>query len=111
MNSKTENLRQAILTAQILVPATSTWQHYKGGIYRVYGHVILTDDGRPGIAYHRIGGPNFDEIAENGLSYVRPLSEWFNDVKVRELGDEEFEHSTVKRFVEVKQEKVWVPAK
>jgi len=57
------------------------WQHYKGGVYVIDGYGIDTDTGELRIRYHRIGGPNFDAIAEAGQEFYRPPTQWRETVK------------------------------
>lgn len=62
-------------------PLHSIWEHYKGGVYEVIGHTILTDDDLwTLIVYRRIDGPDFDAVAERGITYARPVSEWAETV-------------------------------
>jgi hypothetical protein len=105
MSSKSQELLAKIEKADDLVPCSSIWQHYKGGIYVVMDHVILTDTGDIGVKYRRIDGPDYDYHSEDHIYYVRPISEWFDKVEIQnqEIG------SVTERFIEVRKVSLWAP--
>jgi hypothetical protein len=96
----TRELVRAIQKAYPRVPASTTWRHYKGGIYRVNGFIVNTEDGSLMIKYNRIDGPDFNPVDEQFLEYARPLDEWFDDVEA-EPG------VFTPRFKEVKAQRRW----
>lgn len=55
----------------------SVWLHYKGGTYSVHGYGIDTATGEFKIGYHRIAGPGYDPVLEEGMEFYRVPSEWF----------------------------------
>lgn len=77
--SKTQACQDALTSAKEKIKFGSTWTHYKGGIYRVIGHIIDTDDGQVRIHYYRVGGPEFDKVAESGVTFVRKLDEFLGE--------------------------------
>lgn len=60
--------------------AVEAWRHYKGGLYKVDGFEIDTDDESIRVRYHRIGGPGFLRGAEDRITWSRPLREWLETV-------------------------------
>jgi hypothetical protein len=67
-------------------PRHSVWQHYKGGVYEVIDHTILTDDElHTLVVYRRIGGPAFYSVDERGITYARPIAEWTEIVEKDDL--------------------------
>lgn len=66
--------RQACLDAGI--GEGSIWQHYKGGVYVVLGFTIDTHHGGFLVVYRRIGGPDFNALAEAHMTFSRPPEEW-----------------------------------
>lgn len=77
--SRTAALLDRLKLAKTQNLVGNTFKHYKGGIYTVTGLCIDTDDGEVRVLYHRVGGPEFDAIAEDGISFVRPLAEFNPD--------------------------------
>jgi hypothetical protein len=55
------------------------YQHYKGGIYVVTCLTLDTDTSALRVSYARIGGPNFDSVAESGITFSRRIEEWTPD--------------------------------
>lgn len=55
------------------------YQHYKGGIYLVTCLTLDTDTGGIRVSYARIGGPDFDAVAESGITFSRRIEEWTPD--------------------------------
>lgn len=55
------------------------YKHYKGGIYVVTCLALDTDTSTLRVSYVRIGGPNFDAVAENGITFSRRIEEWTPD--------------------------------
>jgi hypothetical protein len=102
MSSKTVKAIETI--GSVNIPWGSTWRHYKGGVYVVDYIGIDTTAGDAVVIYHRIDGPDYNHSIEQDLIFSRPVSEWFDDVVVRELNDEDL---TVKRFVKVRRVEVW----
>lgn len=81
------------------------WKHYKGGIYKILGLTVDTNDGTLRVHYKRIDGPDFDPGIELNITYVRPMTEWFEDVL---LTDETTFYSwAVKRFTKVRKVEEW----
>lgn len=79
MNISTSELQARFADARKEVPVGSVWKHKKGGMYMVTGHGFDTEHGRINVHYYRIGGPNFDEQAETGISFDRPIFLWTQD--------------------------------
>jgi hypothetical protein len=63
------------------------YQHYKGGIYVVTCLTLDTDTGNLRVSYARIGGPNFDAVAENGITFSRRIEEWTPDRFIPYVGN------------------------
>lgn len=76
---RTAILNDKIAAARDAVPLDHRWRHKKGGIYLVLDHVINTDTGNVMILYGRVDGPDYDEAAEEGIFFVRPIEEWTLD--------------------------------
>lgn len=82
------------------------WKHYKGGVYTVDGFDLDTDDGTARVRYHRIAGPDFDHLTEAGLTYSRPVAEWFTEADV--YASHEDKGHKVARFSPAYPQEVWV---
>lgn len=77
MKLTTAELGNKLDLARSRFPLHSVHQHYKGGVYEVVGHALNTDDMvTTTILYRRIAGPEFNAIAETGITYSRPMMEW-----------------------------------
>lgn len=82
-----------------------TWQHFKGGVYKIHGFALDTSDGTPRVLYHRIGGPEFDHrLPEKDITFARPLTEWFDALPEGEVLTSE---SQTTRFVPVVSAQRW----
>ena len=101
MNAKTAELQKKIEDGWKLFNGEMMWLHYRGGIYYVQSLVIDTDDGELRVLYSRMDGPDFDESAEIGISFVRPLREWFDEVDV--------DGKMTPRFIAVHRVERWEP--
>ena len=77
--SKTQACIDTLAKARIRVPSASIWQHYRGGIYAVTGHTIDTTNGQARVLYFRVGGPDYEADRENGITFARPVDEWFEN--------------------------------
>ena len=88
MKKTTTDINTMFLESSNKVPIGSCWQHYKGGVYRVIDHAMNTTSADIDVVYQRIGGPDYDILAERFIKYSRPLNEWF-DVIVDDVDDGE----------------------
>lgn len=79
MSERTRIAIDKLTVAELMVARHSRWKHKNGGLYRVLGHVIDTDNGEVRVRYQRFGGPDFNFTAEQAIEFVRPLSEWTLD--------------------------------
>lgn len=76
MKVSTDKLQSLLHQARTAVPVGSVWKHKKGGMYMVTGHGFDTELARINVHYFRIGGPNYDEKAEVGIIFDRPIFLW-----------------------------------
>jgi hypothetical protein len=76
---ETKELQILLADARCKLPIGSTWRHKKGGLYMIMGCGFDTEHARVNIHYFRIGGPGFDEKAERGIIFDRPLFMWTPD--------------------------------
>lgn len=95
MHLKTKTIKDA-LEDNLAKYYGKTFQHYKGGVYKITGTYFDTALDEPGLLYERVDGMHFNQLAESGVTFGRPIS-------VFESLTEEGSH----RFVRVRQEKVW----
>lgn len=106
MSSKTEEFKGKLEHARAVLnlKRSSTFQHYKGGVYVVDDVVINTDTLEPDVVYHRISGDGFNQFDELEIKYSRPLKQWFERVDNRDTND------AVTRFIHVKlvHKPMWV---
>lgn len=58
----------------------SLWQHYKGGVYKVLGVTLSTDNTEVLVRYRRIAGPDYDAMYDQCIEWSRPMAEWFDDM-------------------------------
>ena len=58
----------------------SLWQHYKGGVYKVLGLTLSTDDTEVLVRYCRIAGPDYNMRYDQRIEWSRPMAEWFDDM-------------------------------
>lgn len=52
------------------VPLATSWRHYKGGVYIIVDHVILSQSDRLGVTYQAYG-------QYYAPRYVHALDDWF----------------------------------
>lgn len=79
----TQEIQKRFEVARISVRPGEIFKHYKGGIYVVTGLALDTDTSDIRVNYHRIDGPSFDAISEQGITFSRRLEEWTEDRFVR----------------------------
>lgn len=87
MKKSYEELQTMLTDAADQVPLGSIWKHYKDSeaAYEIKDIVIIESTKEVGVVYEPESQP--------GVKFVRPLSEFFEDV--------EFEGKTIKRFKNV----------
>lgn len=76
---RTRLLNEKLVQARAVAPLLTNWKHKKGGIYRIIGHAIDSDNGEVRVRYDRVGGPGFNRMEEADIEFVRPVSEWTAD--------------------------------
>ena len=79
------------MTARVYPKPGEKYQHYKGGQYEVICMCNHTDTNEPLVIYKSLSF---------GSQYARPFSEWYNEVKPREIGDKVY---PTKRFEKIEQ--------
>lgn len=95
MTNKTEDIQKALLatTAKYL---HKTFSHYKGGVYKIVGVYFDSVSDEPAVLYERVDGMHFNQFAEAGIQFGRPVSQIEEKINGQP------------RFVRVIQEKQWV---
>lgn len=101
----TDTMIEMLELARAEVPESSTWRHYKGGVYMIEGHTVLTDHDAIGVIYRRVDGPGFHPLLDPKVTFCRPLREWFEDADTSVMG----EAVTTKRFIRVQKVETWGP--
>lgn len=77
--AKLSTLEMRTLFRDSPIKVGEIYRHYKGGIYIVTCLTLDTDTGGIRVSYARIGGPDFDAVAENGITFSRRIEEWTPD--------------------------------
>lgn len=80
-----------------------TYQHYRGGVYKVLGVVFDTFHDKPAIRYARVDGMHFNQLAEADIEFTRLLEDWESSVSVKT--PEGFKNNP--RFLEVVKQELW----
>jgi hypothetical protein len=80
--TKTKYLRDGLKLARDKVMVNTVWRHYKGGIYRITGHLFNATTQTFDARYERIGGPDFDYSAEMNIEFGRDYHEWDETVDI-----------------------------
>lgn len=104
----TVEIQEALAKARKAVPTSSTWKHYKGGVYQITGHVLNTATAAIDVLYKRVDGPGFNLLNEEGIECAWPATEW-DDTVSEQIGDGSVPDDIVWRFVEVRKVEIWQP--
>lgn len=78
-----------------------TFQHYRGGVYKVLGVVFDTFHDAPALRYCRVDGMHFNQKAESQIEFTRLLEDWEAEVT-------RVDAPPTKRFVEVDMRPAWI---
>lgn len=81
--AKLEDAMRHMVDAEQRFMSVEAWRHYKGGLYKVEGFEIDTDDESIRVRYRRIDGPGFKRGLDDRITWSRPLAEWFDKVSTR----------------------------
>jgi hypothetical protein len=79
IKATTDQMNAKLEYAEQIAKRNAIYKHKSGGEYMVLGHAFDTDTMDVRVTYRRIGGPEFDRVAERYLQFSRPLSEWTLD--------------------------------
>lgn len=96
MHIKTQSIKDALDSTSVKYSG-KTYKHYKGGVYKITGVYFDTVLDEPGLLYERVDGMHFNQLAESGITFGRPISVF-----------ESLTEDNSPRFVRVHQEKVWI---
>lgn len=108
-------LRDGLKLAREKVKVGSVWRHYKGGIYKITGHLFNATTQTFDARYERIGGPDFSFSEEAGVEFGRDHTEWEDIVYADNPGAVDPLHATnvldpeqpcaISRYVKVQEVK------